>query len=133
MAAAAAAAECAGAGDPEISLPATFRGNTKMSIFRIYINNGNFAGFWIQHRSWKNICARVLRINGRFAGALPGSCPSYDHAHVELEYFDVRSGRAISSKPLIDRPDHLGYTVIAQPPWYRPVVGAAIPGVTRLS
>jgi len=95
-----------------------------MTIYRIYINNANNAGFWIQHRSWQNMCALVLEINGRVNGRLPGSSPSHDHAAVNVQYFDVRSGRAISVKPAIDSPEDRGYSMIAQPPWYKKPAGA---------
>jgi hypothetical protein len=88
-----------------------------MSIYRLYLQNGNNAGFWIQHRSWQNVCAQVMTIAGRRSGSLPGTSPSYEHANVHLQCFDVRSGRPVP--PLDSRsPQDCGFVMIAQPPWY---------------
>jgi hypothetical protein len=88
-----------------------------MSIYRLYIQNGNSAGFWIQHRSWQNICAQVLSIAGRRSGILPGNAPAHEHADVLLQCFDVRSGRPLLTQPSIESPEDRGYVLIAQPPW----------------
>jgi len=35
-----------------------------MTIYRLYSDNGNNAGFWVQHRTWGNVCAQVHSIAG---------------------------------------------------------------------
>jgi len=88
-----------------------------MSIYRLYIQNGNCAGFWIQHRSWQNMCAQVLSIAGQRNGGLPGNSPTHEHADVRVQCFDVRSGRPVPSKPSIESPEDRRYVLIARPPW----------------
>src|SRR5947209_10226367 len=90
-----------------------------MTLCRLYAENGNRAGFWVQHRSWSNICARVDSIDGQEFGRLPAPAPlQFDPARINLGYFDVRSGRPSELKGdsahLIDR----SFVMIAQPPWY---------------
>ena len=89
-----------------------------MTICRLYIQNGNRAGFWIQHRSWSNICARVESIDGQEFGQLRAPAALHDFANLNLGYFDVRSGRPTelqgSREHLTDR----SFVLIAQPPWY---------------
>ncbi len=93
-----------------------------MSIYRLYVQNGNNAGFWIQHRSWQNKCAQVESIAGIRKGPLPGSAPTHDGSGVLVRFFDVRSGRPVGASALADRPEDRGYVSIADPPWYtRPV------------
>ena len=53
-----------------------------MTIYRLYAENGHRAGFWVQHRSWNNICAQVQSIAGHSCGALPGRAPLHDNAAV---------------------------------------------------
>ena len=89
-----------------------------MSIYRLYIQNNNHAGFWIQHRSWQNKCAQVQTIAGQSKGGLPGSSPTHDGAQVLVLCFDVRSGRPVGAIAAADRPEDRGYVMIAQPPWY---------------
>jgi hypothetical protein len=89
-----------------------------MNIYRLYIQNGNSAGFWIQHRTWQNVCAQVRTIAGQSRGVLPGVSPSHANAEVRVERFDVRSGRPLANDSLIDQPEDRGYAVIAEPPWY---------------
>ena len=38
-----------------------------MTIYGLYERNGNRAGFWVQHRTWNNMCARVQSIDGPLA------------------------------------------------------------------
>jgi hypothetical protein len=90
-----------------------------MSIYRLYIQNGHCAGFWIQHRNWPNKCARVLSIAGRQRGVLPGAAPAHENANVLVQCFDVRSGRSVPSEPAIESPQDHGYVLIAEPPWHR--------------
>jgi hypothetical protein len=97
-----------------------------MSIYRLYIQNGNCAGFWIQHRSWPNICARVLAIAGRRRGGLPGIAPTHLHADVSLQCYDVRSGRAVPTDPAIESPEDHGYVMIAEPPWSRRILSGHV-------
>jgi hypothetical protein len=89
-----------------------------MTIYRIYVENGNRAGFWVQHHNWNNICARIMSIGGHKSGRLPGDAPLYDHAEISIECFDVRSGRPLKTdgfpEPLTDRK----FVTIAEPAWY---------------
>src|SRR4051794_11032493 len=73
---------------------------TDMTIYRLYSQNGDRAGFWVQHRSWANLCARVQSIAGKDFGKLPGQPPLHDSAPISLQCFDVRSGRPSSSQVL---------------------------------
>jgi hypothetical protein len=74
-----------------------------MSIYRLYIQNNNHAGFWIQHRSWQNKCAQVQTIAGQSRGVLPGASPIHDGAEVLVLCFDVRSGPGTLS-PCVRKP-----------------------------
>ncbi len=90
-----------------------------MTICRLYAENGYRAGFWVQHRSWSNICARVHSIGGQEFGRLPApALLQYDPAKLNLGYFDVRSGRPSglegTSEHLVDQ----NFVMIAKPPWY---------------
>ena len=89
-----------------------------MTLYRIYTENGNRAGFWVQHRTWSDRCAYVSRINGSVTGTLPGRAPVYDDAPVEAKCFDVRSGRALPTFELPPGTDKC-FTTIAQPWWSR--------------
>jgi len=90
-----------------------------MSIYTLYIQNGNCAGFWIQHRTWQNKCARVLSIAGQRRGELPGHAPNHADSAVLVSFFDIRSGRAIGAGHTADQPADKGFVMIAQPPWHR--------------
>ena len=90
-----------------------------MTIYRIYNENGNRAGFWIQHRTWPNMCAQVQSIAHRESGILPGTPPARNQFAVLVNYFDVRSGRIVGLDPVIDLPDDSGYVTIAEPLWHR--------------
>ena len=91
-----------------------------MSIYRLYADNGNCAGFWIQHRTWRNTCAQVRSIAGKQSGRLPGLAPMHAGAEVVLCGYDVRSGRPMGLEPLHQEPHDRNFTRIAQPSWYRP-------------
>jgi hypothetical protein len=72
-----------------------------MTLYRLYQQNGNRTGFWVQHRTWVNTCGRVVSIGG-------------DGAAVVMELFDIRSGRALAhaderrTQPLAeDEPDYV--------------------------
>jgi hypothetical protein len=67
-----------------------------MTIYRMYEENGERAGFWVQHRKWSNACAQVRTIDGRDCGPLPGASPRHNEAAVVVRVFDIRSGRPIS-------------------------------------
>ncbi len=90
-----------------------------MTIYRMYADNGNRAGFWVQHRSWRNTCAQVESIAGQRNGKLPGNSPLYENAEVVIHCFDVRSGRPIPVGPGLQTPADSHYRIIAQPCWYR--------------
>ena len=89
-----------------------------MTIFGLYAQNGNRAGFWIQHRTWTNMCARVVSIGGRESGALPGCRPLHDGATAEISCFDIRSGRPVPSAGAgLDDPSDRNFVPIAEPAW----------------
>ena len=92
-----------------------------MTLYRLYAENGNRAGFWVQHRSWSNMCAQVQTIAGQTTGALPGSAPLHDNAEVQMTVFDVRSGRPLAVEPEQTRPQDRNYARIAEPRWYHPL------------
>jgi hypothetical protein len=91
-----------------------------MTIFRIYTENGCHAGFWVQHRTWRNMCGIVRSVAGQQRGTLPGAPPHYDNAPVNIETFDVRSGRPVAVPESLPSDDR-HYSRIAQPHWYRPL------------
>ena len=87
-----------------------------MTLYRLYSQNGNRAGFWVQHRTWANACGRVQSIGGQRFGGLPGLAPVHDDAAVIVELFDVRSGRRMHlGAPQC--PKDRNYTLIAEPWW----------------
>ena len=93
-----------------------------MTIYRIYTENGNRAGFWVQHRSWGNLCAQVESIAGRSEGKLPDP-PTDDCAEIMMRVFDVRSGRRVNTPPA-PAPDGChdrNYSRIAEPYWYHAI------------
>ena len=89
-----------------------------MTILRLYAENGHCAGFWVQHRQWLNVCARVTSIDGHRFGELPDGVELRNDVDIILESFDVRSGRPLHAAP---RPAHdTSFVRIAEPAWYRP-------------
>jgi len=88
-----------------------------MTVYGLYVRNGNHAGFWVQHRTWSGVCALVQSINGRDSGRLPGRAPQYNGAEVKACAFDVRSGRPLSREACCFDPADEGFVVIAEPPW----------------
>ena len=89
-----------------------------MTILRLYSDNGQCAGFWVQHRTWPNACARVASINGHYSGMLPEGVELQSDVAIALESFDVRSGRPLHAglTPAHDT----SFVRIAEPAWYRP-------------
>ena len=90
-----------------------------MTIFRIYEQNGSSAGFWVQHRRWRNACARVHSVSGQLEG-LSTTGVDIDLSRdtiVTMELFDVRSGRPVDYERV--PPDDRRFTQIAEPEWYR--------------
>jgi hypothetical protein len=89
-----------------------------MTIYRIYIENGSRADFWVQHRSWQNLCGVVRSVAGQQHGMLPGQPPLYDRAAMTIDMYDIRSGRPV---PVIaaTAPDDRNFSRIAKPAWYR--------------
>jgi len=94
-----------------------FNSGVTVTIYRLYAENGNRAGFWVQHRTWSNSCALVRSIAGRAEGSLPVAVPAGEAIQVRMEIFDVRSGRAITSDPADGHCDDRNYTRIAEPYW----------------
>ena len=89
-----------------------------MTIVRLYSDNGDYAGFWVQHRRWPNACARVASVNGRGSGKLADGAELLADFEIGMESFDVRSGRPLAAKSPTTRDG--GFTRIAEPAWYRP-------------
>ena len=88
-----------------------------MTIYGLYERNGNRAGFWVQHRTWNNMCARVQSIDGREDGALPGKAPLFGGAKVHAKCFDVRSGRPLPPTECLSDGGDRNFVLIAQPAW----------------
>ena len=93
-----------------------------MTIYRLYRENGNNAGFWVQHRGWRNLCAQVRSIGGQRTGNLPGRAPNHNAAAVLIDSYDVSSGRRANLGPTLDQPHDKNYRRIADPPWSRHAV-----------
>jgi hypothetical protein len=89
-----------------------------MTLVRLYTENGCHAGFWVQHRTWQNMCGVVRSVAGLRQGKLPGLPPLYDEAPVTMETFDVRSGRRLAITEIPATGDR-HYSRIAKPTWYR--------------
>ena len=92
-----------------------------MTIYRLYCENGNRAGFWVQHRSWRNLCARVQSIGGQKFGVLPGESPRHHDAVIRIVCFDVRSGRQTELEALAMDLGDRNFSMIARPPWHKAV------------
>jgi hypothetical protein len=84
-----------------------------MTILQLYIQNGACAGFWVQHRRWRNACALVQRVE-LHSGHPTGQDPRADR--IVLRCFDVRSGRPIDEDSL-DQPSDREFERIAEPFW----------------
>lgn len=91
-----------------------------MTLYQLYTQNGNAAGFWVQHRAWRNVCAKVESIAGQTFGRLPGVAPDHDKAEVAIQLYDVRSGREMREGDSVEPPDDRHFTRIAEPHWSRP-------------
>jgi len=86
-----------------------------MNIPQLYEQNGNMAGFWVQHRSWANQCAQVQTVAGLRSGPLPRRRP----LAVVMDVFDVRSGRATEGGDVNNAESDRNFSRIADPPWHR--------------
>jgi hypothetical protein len=93
-----------------------------MNIYALYVRNGNRAGFWVQHRSWSNLCAYVGLVAGQESGSLPASPPLHEQAPVQIHAFDVRSGRPAPPSTYPFDPGDAGFASIAEPPWAHPAL-----------
>jgi len=92
-----------------------------MTIYGIYAQNGHRAGFWVQHRTWTNMCAQVESIAGREIGALPAIALD-GGSDVQVRCFDVRSGRPLPAAECFGDPADRNFLPIAQPAWsHRPL------------
>ncbi|HEX8523765.1 MAG TPA: hypothetical protein VF669_16030 [Tepidisphaeraceae bacterium] len=89
-----------------------------MTIQGLYLQNGLRGGFWVQHRSWRNMCAQVRKIEGQQDDALSSEC-ARDTAGTDLivQCFDVRSGRALPAEHCLENPEDRNFTLIAEPAW----------------
>ena len=90
-----------------------------MTIYRLYADNGDNAGFWVQHRKWGDVCAQVQSVAGQSHGKLPGHAPLHGKAPAQFHWFDVRSGRQLAAPPAALEPDDKPYASIAIPFWSR--------------
>ncbi len=90
-----------------------------MTIYRIYADNGDRAGFWVQHRKWTDRCAQVQSIDGRKHGQLPGAAPDHCSAQISFRWYDVRSGRELPAQPVLENCQDKNYATIATPWWSR--------------
>jgi|GEM_PF-4003715 len=88
-----------------------------MNICRLYIQNGNNAGFWVQHRTWQNMCAQVQSVAGQRTGRLVADAAG--EVEVRVQCFDVRSGRPVPSVVSIGQPQDQAFVLIAEPSWYK--------------
>ena len=88
-----------------------------MTIYRLYTENGNRAGFWVQHRTWSNMCAFVQSVAGRSEGSLPLVVPAGETLGVLMQLFDVRSGRTLDFEPQPSHDDDRNFARIAEPFW----------------
>ncbi|MEO6435390.1 MAG: hypothetical protein ABIP55_06465 [Tepidisphaeraceae bacterium] len=88
-----------------------------MTIYRLYVQNGNRAGFWVQHRTWTNACAIVRSVGGQRTGQLPGAAAVQEEAQIIADTFDVRSGRRVQAAAAPHDPQDRHYTLIAEPWW----------------
>jgi len=86
-----------------------------MNIPQLYTQNGNTAGFWVQHRTWRNQCAQVQTVGGCRSGPLPKTDP----LPVVMHVFDVRSGRSTGASDVGAPASDRNFTRIADPPWCR--------------
>ena len=86
-----------------------------MTFSRMYSDNGNRAGFWVQHRTWANVCAQVQSVAGQESGRLIDQ----ENGDVVVQGFDVRSGRPMEIGAGFDTPRDRNYRLIAEPGWYR--------------
>lgn len=86
-----------------------------MNIPQLYTQNGNMAGFWVQHRTWRNQCAQVQTVGGLRSGPIPRT----HKKSIVLHMFDVRSGRAIPAGDGGAEESDRNFTRIADPPWCR--------------
>ena len=60
-----------------------------MNIYEMYINNGNKVGFWVKKNSWHNYVAKVVLINGKIEGSLPGRSPYFNNCSVLVDIYDL--------------------------------------------
>src|SRR3954451_24692031 len=90
-----------------------------MTIHQMYVENGNCAGFWVQHRGWRDICAQVQCIADCVSGELRGDASELGGASVIAFGFDLSSGRRVSLPPCPQTREDRNYRRIAVPPWSR--------------
>lgn len=91
----------------------------KLRIQGLYHENGDRAGFWVQHRSWQNLCAQIISIGGCASGPLPEILLGADEATLMFDTYDVSSGRRATPHRILRHGPVRDYRRIAQPPWAR--------------
>lgn len=60
------------------------------SVYQLYAENGNSAGFWVAHPNWEGQSTEVLvkRIDGKTKGPLRGEAPDYGMATVLTDIYE---------------------------------------------
>ena len=105
-----------------------------MTIERLYEMNGHHGGFWVQHRTWQNLCARIeglaARTADRRAAADADAVVPLQSlaATIIASGYDVRSGRRLK---LGEWPEDSHYVQIAKPPWHRDAFAVHVTATER--
>jgi len=87
-----------------------------LNIYQMYIQNGNKAGFYVMRNSWSNHYVKVIEIDGKAAGKLPGEPPYHDNPPVIGELFSLSTGRCIKKREVLTCPGTFGYSLLAGKP-----------------
>jgi hypothetical protein len=60
------------------------------SVFELHVENGNRAGFWVQHMNWfgSTTEVRIKTVAGKAEGTLSGSAPDYGGATVLVDVYE---------------------------------------------
>lgn len=81
------------------------------NVYQMYTANGERAGFFIRRDSWaRSTFARVLMIDGRSDGPLPGPPPYHGNAPVRVEFH--LNGQLKDPNMLLSCPGTYAYTQI---------------------
>lgn len=81
-----------------------------MNVYEMYKANKHQVGFWIVRETWGNTCAQVVSIKGAKAGKpLPGRAPYYGNPVVKADFYDMRTGKCVSTKTEVSCPGTQAY------------------------